>query len=237
MLAAAACVLLIGTANLANLFLVRCLARQRETAVRTALGATRADIVRELSVEAGILGLGAGTLGIGIAVAGIPFLRDLAPSWVPRLSQAGVDARVVVFCALISIATVIIVGVTPAWQTSRGDVAGFLKDGGRSTPSRRQHAAQDGLVVLQVAVALVLLTGAGLLAESFARAERRPARHAASTKRAHGAGCAARPAVCDAGAAIRVCRAGRRTADGPTWDHERQRQLVGSGAGSRFHHV
>jgi putative ABC transport system permease protein len=174
MLAAAACVLLIGTANLANLFLVRCLARERETAVRTALGATRADIVRELSVEAGILGLGAGTLGIGIAVAGIPILRDLTPSWVPRLNQVGVDARVVAFCALISIVTVIIVGVTPAWQTSRGNVAGLLKEGGRGTASRQQHAVQDGLVVLQVAVALVLLTGAGLLVESFARAERVP---------------------------------------------------------------
>jgi predicted permease len=174
MLAASACVLLIGAANLANLFLVRCLARERETAVRTALGATRADIIREMLVEAGVVGLAAGTLGICLAAAGIPFLRDIAPSWVPRLTQAGVGARAVAFCAFIAIVTVIIVGVVPAWQTSRSNVAGLLKEGRQSTTSRGRRTVQDGLVVLQVGVALVLLTGAGLLIESFARAERVP---------------------------------------------------------------
>jgi predicted permease len=167
LLSAAACVLLIGAANLANLFLVRCLAREREMALRTALGATRGRLVRELLAEAAVLGLSAGALGIGVAVAGVRMLRVLAPPTLPRLAEIGVDGRVVAFCALTSIATVFVFGVLPAWQVSRGNLADFLKEGGRSTGSAQQHRLRDGLVVLQVAVALVLLTGAGLLVESF----------------------------------------------------------------------
>jgi len=172
LLSAAACVLLIGAANLANLFLVRGLARERELALRTALGATRGRLVRELVVEATILGFAAGVLGVGVAVAGIRALRALAPSTLPRLSEIGVDGRVVAFCALTSIATVFVFGVLPAWHVSRGNLAAFLKEGGRGTGSAQHHRLQDGLVVLQVAVALVLLTGAGLLVESFERFER-----------------------------------------------------------------
>jgi predicted permease len=168
LLAAAACVLLIGVANLANLFLVRGLARQRELAVRTALGATRGRLVRELVAEAAVLGLTAGTLGVGLAVAGVRALRLLAPPTLPRLSGIGVDGRVVAFCAVTSIATVFLFGVLPAWQASRGNLAAFLKEGGRGTGSAQHHRLQDGLVVLQVTVALVLLTSAGLLVQSFA---------------------------------------------------------------------
>jgi putative ABC transport system permease protein len=167
LLSAAGCVLLIGAANLANLFLVRCLAREREMAVRTALGATRGRLVGELLVEAATLGLAAGTLGVGVAVVGVRGLRALAPPWLPRLSDIGVDGRVVAFCALVSIATVLLFGVAPAWRASRGGPADVLKQGGRGTGSAQHHRLQDGLVVVQVAVALVLLTGAGLLVESF----------------------------------------------------------------------
>ena len=167
LLAAAACVLLIGCANLANLFLVRCLARQRELALRTALGAQRSRIVRELVAEAAVLSLAAGALGLGIAVEGVRLLRTLAPPTLPRLAEVGVDARVVAFCALTSIATVFVFGLLPAWQTSRGNLASLLKEGGRGTGSAQQHRVQDFLVVLQVAVALVLLTGAGLLVRGF----------------------------------------------------------------------
>ena len=170
LLAAAACVLLIGAANLANLFLVRCLARERELAVRTALGATRRRLVRELLTEALTLGIGAGLLGVGVAFAGVRALRTLAPPTLPRLNQIGVDGRVVLFCALASIATVCVFGLLPAWQASRGRLAEVLKEGGRGTGSAQRHSClQNGLVVLQVAIALVLLTGAGLLVESFAR--------------------------------------------------------------------
>jgi putative ABC transport system permease protein len=166
-LLAAACVLLIGAANLANLFLVRCLARQREMALRVALGATRRRLLGELVMEALTLGVGAGAIGVGLAIVGVRVLRGLAPLSLPRLNGIGVDGGVVAFCALASLMTVLIFGVLPAWQVSRGNLAGFLKEGGRGTGSVRHHRLQDGLVVLQMTMALVLLTGAGLLAESF----------------------------------------------------------------------
>ena len=166
LLVAAVCVLVIGAANLANLFLVRCLARERDMAIRTALGALRSRLVRELVVEAGTLGVIGGVLGVGVAVAGVRALRTLAPP-LPRLDQIGFDGRVIAFCALASITTVLIFGVLPAWQISRGKLADLLKAGGRGTHTVSQHRLQHGLAVLQVAVALVLLTGAGLMVESF----------------------------------------------------------------------
>jgi putative ABC transport system permease protein len=172
LLAAATCVLLIGAANLANLFLVRCLAREREMAVRAALGATRGRLTRELVVEAGLLSLGAGALGVGLAAAGVRVLRALAPPTLPRLSQVGMNGQVVAFCAFTSIVTVFIFGALPAWHASRSNLAAFLKEGGRGTESAKRHRLQNGLVVLQVAVALILLAGAGLFVESFQHFER-----------------------------------------------------------------
>lgn len=169
LLGAAGCVLIIGAANLANLFLVRCLAREREIAVRTALGATRSRLVRELIAEAAALGLIAGALGVGVAVIGLKALRAVAPPTLPRVGDAGADWRVIAFCAVASVTTVFIFGVLPAWQASRGSLAAALKEGGRGTGSAQQRRLQDGLAVLQVAVALVLLTGAGLLVTSFVR--------------------------------------------------------------------
>ena len=169
LLGAAACVLLIGAANLANLFLVRYLARERELAVRTAMGATRRRLMGELLTEAAALGIVAGAIGVGVAVVGVRILRTLAPLSFPRLGQVTVDGRVIAFCALISITTVLIFGALPAWQTSRENLADVLKEGGRGTGSAQRHHLQDGLAILQVAVALVLLTGAALLVESFVR--------------------------------------------------------------------
>ena len=172
LLAAAACVLLVGAANLANLFLVRYLAREREMALRTALGATRARLIRELVAEAAALGILAGALGVGVAYVGARALRALAPPTLPRLAEVGLDWRVVAFCAVTSLATVFIFGLIPAWRASRSDLAGVLKEGGRGTGSAQQHRLQNGLVVAQVAIALMLLTGAGLFVESFARFQR-----------------------------------------------------------------
>jgi putative ABC transport system permease protein len=159
LLAAAGCVLLIGAANLANLFLVRCLAREREVTLRIALGATRGQIVRGLVMEALTLGVAGCVLGLGIAVGGARVLRALAPASFPRLNQVGVDGRVVAFCVAAMILTVLLFGVLPAWHATehRSLVTG----------ARQQRRVQDGLVVLQVAVALVLLTGAGLFVASF----------------------------------------------------------------------
>jgi putative ABC transport system permease protein len=172
LLAAAACVLVIGAANLANLFLVRCLAREREMAVRTALGATRGRLIRDLAQEATLLSLVAGALGIAVAYGGVRALRALAPPTLPRLAQVGIDVRVVAFCALASIATVFVFGLFPAWQVSRGSLAARLKEGGRGTGSAQQHRLQNGLAVLQISIALVLLTGAGLLVAGFVHFER-----------------------------------------------------------------
>ena len=171
LLAAAACVLLIGAANLANLFLVRYLARQRDLAVRSALGATRGRLTRELLLEAAVLGLASCTLGVVAAMAGVRVLRTLAPATLPRVGEIGIDARVVAFCALASIAAVLIFGALPAWHVNRSQPADILKEGGR-TGSARGRGLRDTLVVLQVAVALVLLTGAGLLVASFDRFQR-----------------------------------------------------------------
>ena len=172
LLAAAACVLLIGAANLANLFLVRCLAREREIAVRSALGATRGQLIREYMLEAGILSVTAGALGVAVAAAGVRVLRTLAPTSLPRLSEVSLNARVVGFCAFISIGTVLLFGMVPAWQASRAKLVDVLKQGGRASSSGRHRRTQDMLVVLQVAVALMLLTGAGLLAKSVDRFRR-----------------------------------------------------------------
>src|SRR6185312_9813396 len=103
---------------------------------------------------------------------GVRVLRSLAPPTLPRVSQIGIDGRVVAFCAFISVAAVLLFGAFPAWQASRTRLADVLKEGGRGTGSAQRRGLQDALVVLQVAVALVLLTGAGLLVESFARFER-----------------------------------------------------------------
>ncbi|HTD60633.1 MAG TPA: ABC transporter permease [Gemmatimonadaceae bacterium] len=172
LLAAAACVLVIGAANLANLFLVRCLAREREMAVRTALGATRGRLIRDLAQEATLLSLVAGALGIAVAYGGVRALRALAPPTLPRLAEVGIDVRVVAFCALASMATVFVFGLFPAWQVSRGSLAARLKEGGRGTGSAQQHRLQNGLAVLQISIALVLLTGAGLLVAGFVHFQR-----------------------------------------------------------------
>jgi putative ABC transport system permease protein len=165
-------VLVIGAANLANLFLVRCLARERELAVRTALGATRGRLIRDLANEATLLSLVAGALGVAVAYGGVRALRALAPATLPRLAEVGIDVRVVAFCALASIATVFVFGLFPAWHVSRGSLAARLKEGGRGTGSAQQHRLQDGLAVLQISIALVLLTGAGLLVAGFVHFQR-----------------------------------------------------------------
>jgi putative ABC transport system permease protein len=169
LLAAAGCMLLIGAANLANLFLVRYLARERELAVRTALGASRGRLVRDLVLEALVLGAAGCAGGVALAFGGARALRALAPPDLPRLDQVGVDARVVAFCALATLVTMLLFGVLPAWRASRGNIVDVVKDGGRGTGTARHHRLQNALVVLQVAVALLLLTGAGLFVKSFER--------------------------------------------------------------------
>ncbi|MEJ2205245.1 MAG: ABC transporter permease [Gemmatimonadota bacterium] len=162
-------VLLIACANVANLFLVRAEARQREQAVRTALGASRADMVRLYLAESLALALGGGLLGLVLASVGVQGLLRLAPVAVPRAAEIGIDGSVLVFTAIASVASGLLFGLFPVLGYGRRDLSGALKEGGRaSTVGREKHRTRSALVVAQVGLALVLMIGSGLMARSFA---------------------------------------------------------------------
>ena len=161
-------VLLIACANIANLLLARASTRHRELAVRRALGSSRARLVRLLLTESVMLSLLGGGAGAMVTVWLLEALLAVAPSGLPRLQEVRVDGQVVAFTALVSIATAILFGTLPAWQSSRADVNDALKDGARGASGPR-GLLRSTLVVAEFALALVLLVGAGLLAQSFWR--------------------------------------------------------------------
>ncbi|MGD8319764.1 MAG: ABC transporter permease [Gemmatimonadota bacterium] len=168
LLGTVAFVLLIACANVANLFLVRAEARQREQALRTALGASRADMVRHYLTESLTLALGGGLVGLGIAWVGVKGLLALNPVSIPRVDEIGIDGSVLLFTAAISVFSGLLFGLFPVLGYARRDLSGALKEGGRaSTTGRERHRARSALVVAQVALALVLLVGSGLMARSF----------------------------------------------------------------------
>jgi predicted permease len=161
-------VLLIACANVANLFLVRAEGRQQELAVRIAMGADRSRIARELLIEATALGLIGGLLGLALAVAGIRFLIALGPESVPRLEAITVDPSVLVFTLVISVFAGLLFGLVPVFKYARPHLVHALKEGGRgSSEGRDRHRARSVLVVSQIALALVLLVGSGLMIRSF----------------------------------------------------------------------
>ena len=161
-------VLLVACANVANLFLVRAEGRQREQALRTALGAGRMEIARQYLTESVVLALAAGALGLVLAEAGVRGLLALAPADLPQALSIGIDGSVVVFTALISVAAGILFGIIPALGVKSRELSHALKDGGRSsTGGKERMRARNGLVVAQVAMALVLLVGSGLMLRSF----------------------------------------------------------------------
>lgn len=159
-------VLLIACANVANLLLARAADRQSEIAIRTALGATRGRLVRQLLTESVVLGLAGGLGGVLLAAWGVPLLTRLSAGGIPRADEIGLHRPVLLFALLISLATGLVFGLLPAFQSSRGELAGTLKEGGKGggVPHRRWLSA---LVVAEIALALVLLIGAGLLVRSF----------------------------------------------------------------------
>ena len=166
-------VLLIACANVANLLLARMGSRERELAVRTALGAGRLRLMRQLIVESVILFAAGGALGLLVALWGTRTLVALNPDAIPRAEGIGIDARVLVYTLLISVATGVVFGLVPALSAiggRRGRLSGALKEGGRAVAGgRRGNLARNVLVIGEVALALMLLVGAGLLIQSFAR--------------------------------------------------------------------
>jgi len=169
LLVAVGLVLLIACANVANLLLARAGMRQRELALRTALGASRFRIIRQLLTESAMLGLAGGMAGIGLAYAGVRSLLAIIPDRYPLLSEASIDGRVLVFTLVVSLATGIVFGLAPALASSRSRALNnALKEGARGSGESISRARlRSTLVVSEVALALVLLIGAGLMIRSF----------------------------------------------------------------------
>ncbi len=162
-------VLLIACANLANLMLARVGARQKEIAVRTALGASRLHIVRQLLTESIMLALSGGAAGLLLAIWAVSWVVSLSPDTIPRVHEISVDPRVAGFTLLISVVTGVLFGLVPALQVSKPDLTDALKESGRTTAGIRGNRIRGALVMSEVALSLVLLVGAGLMIRSFAK--------------------------------------------------------------------
>ena len=164
-------VLLIGCANIASLLLARATAREREIALRAALGAGQWRIVRQLLTESLLLSVLGGAGGILIARWGLKLLSRGGPKQLPRLETVSLDGNVLLFTLGLSLLTGILFGLAPVWRTRKTDLHGVLKEGGRTGTTGRQQRLRDMLVAGEVALALLLLVGTGLLVRSFWKLE------------------------------------------------------------------
>ena len=161
-------VLLIACANVANLLLAQAASRQKEMAIRTALGASRWRVTQQLLIESTVLALAGGALGLLLALWSVAIMTGLLPKDFPRLAEISMDWRVLAFTLGASVLTGILFGLAPALQVSKGDVQKSLKESGRGTSGSRHHnRLRNALIVGEVALSVVLLVGAGLLFRSF----------------------------------------------------------------------
>ncbi|HZI95247.1 MAG TPA: ABC transporter permease, partial [Patescibacteria group bacterium] len=170
LLVAVVFVLIIACTNVANLMLARAASREKEAAIRTALGAGRLRLIRQLLTESLVLAIVGGGLGLLLAFWGIDALLVFGPDNLPRLGQVAVDGRVLVFTLAASLIAGALFGIVPALQVSRPSLNETLKEGsGRASGGLRGRRARSVLVVAEVALSLVLLAGAGLMLRSFSR--------------------------------------------------------------------
>ena len=167
LLGAVAFVLLIACANVANLLLARATAREREIGIRAALGAGRWRLVRQLLVESLVLSVAGTALAIVLAFWAVRVLKSAMPESLPRVSAIAVDFRVLAAAAILAIATGILFGIVPAFQLSKPDLTNALKDGARGTAGVGRQRLRSLLVIVEVALAVVLLVGASLFVGSF----------------------------------------------------------------------
>jgi predicted permease len=167
LLAAVGFVLLIVCVNVASLLMARSSARSREFAVRIALGASRQRVIRQVLTESILLGVVGGGIGLLLAAWGMHTALGLLPDAIPRAEEIGIDFRVLAFTVIVSLLAGILFGLAPALKTSQADPHTALKDGGRGASGK--HRAQSIFVVVEMAVALVLLIGAGLMVRSLTR--------------------------------------------------------------------
>jgi putative ABC transport system permease protein len=169
LLGAVGFVLLIACANVANLLLARSAARQKEIAIRAAMGASRTRVLRQMLTESILLSAIGGIAGLLLSIWLTDVLMSIVPEGAPRLDQVGIDYRVLTFALGISALTGILFGIVPALQASKLDVTSALKEGGRSAEGHRRTSARSLLLIGEVALSLMLLVGAGLLIKSFLR--------------------------------------------------------------------
>ena len=168
LMGAAAAVLLIACANLASLLLSRAVGRRGELAVRAALGATRGRLVRQMVIESTMFSLLGGVLGLALAPAGVSVMAQLTPRGFPAQTSSILDVRLLAFALIVSIATGMLFGLVPALQAARASLRDAIQQDARSAVGGRSRLTRDALVVLQVAAALVLLAGAGLMLRTMA---------------------------------------------------------------------